>query len=189
MALKQKTTATTVTEEAPKFVSILDQHMTIKDASKEPGLIPSGTWLLNTLSMKVNRLTKEVNGEEVTYEQLMVVHEPMEPTQDVSEEELDAVDENGRSLFDGKRIFTKINLDYAGARRTISALLVAHGYDDSEDMAETLRSAVGGSIKGRRAYGAVATRTWKNRDGSAGRDNEVKAWMSVEDKEAADRDE
>lgn len=188
MALKQRATQAAAQAVAPQFVSILDQQKTINEAGKEPGLIPAGVWLLRATSAKLMRLTREdkVTGAEITYERLQLVHEPLVPGADVDPEVLEEVDESGKSVFDGKRIFTKINLDFAGAERQVKSILLAHGYDGDESLGQSLRSALDGSFKNRKAYGVVSVRSWMGNDGEARRDNEIKAWTSEEEMNAED---
>lgn len=99
----------------------------LRDAAKEPGLIPCGVWELRaSAALKVSD-GEDKNGNEQKI--VLAQHEPLEAGPGVDPDEVEAIDPTtGMSTYDGKRIFTRFYLPRDGRRW--AQFLLAHGYDE-----------------------------------------------------------
>ena len=152
----------------------------LKDAAKQPGLIPNGVWELRCVAaLKVSEGKEDEDGNPTKI--ALLTHEPFAATGSVDPEEATATDATGRSLYDGKRIFTRFTMPRDSRR--LAQCLLAHGLDGDEielDAFDIPVEATRVQIRGKLVQASVDRYSYKDKTtGEPRSDNQVKAWAPV----------
>jgi len=163
----------------PKFMMISDMHLTVGEAGKEAGLIPTGTWKLRAVKIQEKKYTYENDeGDDVESSVVILTEEPIEPTKSVSQEEVNAIDPTtGQAPYAGRRLWTRFDRQYPGALRQLGQAMGAYGFGSEDDLQAIIK---GNTVRGKTCYGEVYTNTFDRRDGSTTSESRVKQRTSLD---------
>jgi hypothetical protein len=162
-------------------VTIADLYGKTGDASKPIANIPTGLWKIRGIRVTARDVTKtNSDGEEYPTTEFLTSAEPLEPVH-VDPDELAQVDEQGRPVYAGKRLFLRSTLSFRNEMQQFDAMTAAMGIPVGTSRKEIVERNM---VKGKIVFGAIYNREYKRNDGSDGTEQKVRSWAASEGSQA-----